>query len=427
MRTAFGRGGMARGAVVLGSGTAVAGVLTTLTAPAITRLYDPSELGQYGLLAAFVNIAAVTLTFRLEMAIVSCPSREEAARVALLAMLIVPVMTVLSTTVLLAFIILPIGPYAELPAPWAFLVPIPLGAIGLVSVLRYWVVRREDYVPLSQLAVIQSGVRGIGQAGLGLLQVGALGLFLGDVLGRAAGITRLLFRELPDIAKSAGWPTWRSARAMLARYRHYPALSLPSSFVNTLAGALALPLIGQFYGLDAAGYYLLVQTLFAGPVAVVGLSVADVFHGRVAALARDAPERVASVFLRTAGTLSAIAIPVGAATFLLAPLLFPLIFGSEWQPAGYAAAALAPRMVVHMMVSPLSRIVYVYNGQGSKLIFDVALLSLSVASLTGAKLLNLPLVPALSLFALADVVAYAIYAGILWNLVRRSTRAEGSE
>ena len=418
---------MARGAMVLGSGTAVAGVLTTVTAPAITRLYDPSELGQFGLLAAFINIAAVTLTFRLEMAIVSCPSREEAASVALLAMLIVPVTALVATTVLLVFIILPIGPYAGLPAGWALLVPIPLCAIGLVSVLRYWVVRREDYVPLSQLAVIQSGVRGIGQVGLGFLQVGALGLFLGDVLGRVAGITRLLVRELPDIAKSAGWPTWRSARSMLARYRKYPALSLPSSFVNTLAGALALPLIGQFYGLDAAGYYVLVQTLFAGPVAVVGLSVADVFHGRVASLARDAPERVASVFLRTAGTLGAIAIPIGAATLLLAPLLFPLVFGSEWQPAGYAAAALAPRMVVHMIVSPLSRVVYVYDGQGSKLIFDAALLTLSIASLTGAKLLNLPFVSALALFALADLVAYALYAAILWRLVRRSTRSKVPE
>lgn len=418
---------MARGTMVLGGGAAAAGVLTALTAPAITRLYSPDQLGQFGLVVGFLNIAAVTLTLRLEMAIVSAPSEEEAGRVALLGMLILPFSTVLATAVLVILIVLPVGPYGALPAAWILLVPIPVAAIGLMGVLRYWVVRRQDYVPLSQLAILQSAARGGSQIGLGFLQIGALGLLLGDLVGRIAGVTRLMALEFPAIVASAGQPAWRGARTLLARYWKFPAFSLPSSFVDTLAGTLALPIISQFYGLEAAGYFVLVETVFSLPMIVVGRSVADVFHGRAAAMARNAPERVAPLFLRTAGTLGVIAIPVGAAALFLAPAAFPLVFGAEWQTAGYVAAALAPRMVVQLIVSPLSRLVFVYEGQEAKLIFDVAVLTLTVTSLTGAHLLGLPFLTALVLLALADLVAYTLYAGILWRLIRRSADVESAE
>ena len=391
---------MVRGTVVLGGGAAVAQLVTVAAAPVITRLYDPSELGQFGLVVAFLNVSAVTLSLRLEMAIVSSPSREEAARVALLAMLILPLTTIAATAVLLVLIVAPIGPYASLPVAWTLLLPIPLAAVGLVSVLRYRVVRRQDYVPLSQIAVIQSAARGAGQVGLGFLQFGALGLFLGDLLGRVAGTTRLLIRELPDIRASAGRPAWHGARSLLVRYWKFPAYSLPSSFIDTLAGVLPLPLIGQFYGLEAAGYYSLVQTVFALPLTLVARSVADVFHGHVATLARDAPGRVGSLFLRTAGALAAIGVPIGVAVFVLAPALFPFVFGEQWQTAGYVAAVLAPRMVVQMIVSPLSRIVFVYQGQEAKLIFDVVVLSLTIAGLTAANLLGLPFLAAMAVLTL---------------------------
>jgi O-antigen/teichoic acid export membrane protein len=319
----------------------------------------------------------------------------------------------------------PVGPYAQIPVTWTLLVPIPLAAIGLVSVLRYWVVRRQDYVPLSQIGIIQSAARGVGQVSLGFLQFGALGLLLGDLLGRIAGTTRLLIREVPDIMSSARRPAWRGARSLLMSYWKFPAFSLPSSFIDTLAGVLPLPLIGQFYGLEAAGYYALVQTVFALPFTVVARSVADVFHGRVATLARDAPGQVASLFLRTAGALAGIGLAIGLAVFVLAPALFPFVFGQQWQTAGYVAAVLAPRMVVQLIVSPLSRIVFVYQGQEAKLLFDVAVLTLTIAGLAGAKLLGLPFLAALAILAGTDLVAYGLYCGILWNLIRRSTAGEG--
>jgi O-antigen/teichoic acid export membrane protein len=262
---------------------------------------------------------------------------------------------------------------------------------------------------------------------MGFLHGGAFGLVLGDLLGRVAGITRLLLRELPDILASAGRPYWRglgALRALFGRHWKFPIFSLPSSFINTLAGSFALPLVGQFYGLQAGGYYILVQTVFAVPLGIVAGSVADVFHGRVAALARDEPERVASLFLRTAAALGVIGISIGVATIFLGPTAFPIVFGEQWRTAGSVAAVLAPRMVVQMVVSPLSRVIFVYEGQEAKLIFDIALLILTIASLTGANLVGLPFLAALFMLALANLVAYGLYAVILWRLIRRSTRVE---
>lgn len=416
------RRGMVRGTVVLAGGTAAAQLFTVAAAPFITRLYDPAQVGQFGLVLTFISVAAVILSLRLEMAIVSCPTDHEAARLARLAILLVPLSTLASTAVFLALVTLPIGPYGEIPAWWTLLIPVPLIAFGLIGVLRYWVVRRQEYGPLSQLTIAQSGVRAVVQVALGALQSGGIGLFVGDLVGRSVGVIRLALTELPAITASASGTRALDGRDLLSKYWRFPLISVPSSFVNVLAGAVSIPLIGQLYGLEATGYYVLVQTVFAVPATVVATSVADVFHGRLGELRHAAPAQASQLFLRTAGVLAMIAGSIAVLIAVAAPGLFPVVFGARWDTAGIMAAVLALRMFVQMVVSPLSRAVYVYQGQAIKLIFDVLVLASTVGALTIAKLQGFSLIGAVATLAVTHAAVYAFYGLLMWNLVRKGER-----
>lgn len=414
-------GGVGRHAMVLAGGATVAQLLAAAAFPLLTRLYGPPELGQFGLVMAFLHLAAVGLTLRLEMAVVSAPSDPEAARVASAAIVIVPIAATASAAIFFLLIVASIGRYGELAPAWALLVPIPLIAMGLLAVLRSWMVRRQAFAPLSQIAMIQSGVRAGTQVTMGFLGVGSLGLVLGDLIGRAAGVSRLALRELPAIAAAGGGISGGGALDVLRRYWKYPVYSLPSSFLNALPHALVVPIVGQFYGIGLAGQYVLVGTVFAVPLAIVGASVADAFHGRIAELARVSPAAAMGFFVRTVGALALAGIVMGTAVFLGAPTVFPWLFGDEWQTAGYVAAVTAPRMVMHLIVSPVSRVIYVYGGQEAKLLFDSLLLIAIVGSLLTGYLLHLSFIAALAVLTAADVFTYAVYGGILWRLVHRSS------
>ena len=416
------RRGMVRGTIVLAGGTAVAQLFTAVAAPFITRLYNPAEVGQFGLVLTFVNVAAVVLSLRLEMAIVSCPTDDEAARLARLAILLVPLATLASTLVFLALVLVPIGPYGEIPAWWTLLIPIPLVAFGLIGVLRYWVVRRQEYGPLSQLSLVQSGVRAVSQVALGAVQAGAAGLFVGDLVGRSVGVVRLAAAELPAINSSAARTRASDARALLRTYWRFPVISVPSSFVDVLAASVPIPLIGQLYGLEAAGYYVIVQTVLAAPAAVVATSVADVFHGRLGDLRHAAPAQARTLFLRTTGVLAVIAGSIALLIALTAPAVFPFVFGARWGTAGTMAAVLALRMFAQLVVSPLSRVVYVYEGQTSKLVFDILVLLGTTGALSIAKLQGFSILGAVATLAITDAVVYGVYWVVMWNLIRTGAR-----
>ena len=61
-----------------------------------------------------------------------------------------------------------------------------------------------------------------------------------------------------------------------------------------------------------------------------------------------------------------------ALLYLLAPWLFPLVFGATWHDAGYYARALTPWLFMSVMTSPISNIFIVTERQSRLLAFAVA-------------------------------------------------------
>ena len=215
-------------------------------------------------------------------------------------------------------------------------------------------------------------------------------------------------------------------RELFRRYWRFPLVSVASSFVDVLASAVPIPLIGQLYGLEAAGYYVLVLTVLSAPASVVASSVADVFHGQLSEVKHTGgTEGSRLLFLRTARALALTATAISLPVAIAAPVIFPFVFGARWETAGTLAVVMSARLFAQLVVSPLSRVVYVYEGQTSKLLFDGAILITTVGSLSVAHLLGFTLVGAVAALAVTDLAVYGLYALVLWNLVR-SGREEPS-
>lgn len=405
---------------MLAGGTATAQVINVVMSPVITRLFDPADVGRIGLYLVFIDLASVGLLLRFETALVNGRSDREAAQLAVLAFGALPVTAVGASFLFFFLVHQAIGGFQALPesgAPWMVL---SLGLAGVTATLRYWLVRTNRLRPISQAVVVQNASRAGAQVGFGAIGMDWLGLLAADLLGRGAGLVLVLRAAGRAIVESAGPLRELPARALLRRYWRFPILSLPSSFLDAFALALPTPLIASLYGVEAAGLFVLVQMVLALPTAVIGASVADAFHGRIAQLARESPTLAVGLFRRTGVALFALGAPITIIIMIAGPFGFDLVFGPRWHATGPLVVAMAPWALASLVVSPLSRIVFVYEGQALKIGYDVVVLVIVFWSLTWSAQNGLDLAGAVVTLSVTRVLAYAAYLLLLIRLMRQA-------
>jgi O-antigen/teichoic acid export membrane protein len=413
------RRGFGRSVLVLAGGAAGAQLINAAASPVLTRLYTPFEIGQLGLFLAFMYVASVGLSLRYEQALTVPKSNDEAAGLALLAIGIVPVTALVATLVLVLLGTLQVAGFETLPAIAWPLALVGLIAFGVFGVLRYWLIRLNEYRAISEVQIAQSLGRAAGQTVFGIAGLGVTGLLLSDVIGRALGLARMLRAAVPSI--TAGRPQSRRAVLALAReYWRFPVLGVPSSLLNAVAFSLPVPLLAAAYALPVAGYFALVQRVLGLPMTIIGSSVADALLARMSEHARHDPSLALPLFRRTALALAAIGIPIALVVALFAPTLFAWIFGEEWRTAGQMAALMAPWYFAALVVSPLSRVALVYQGQAGKLVYDVVSFAAVVVSLLGGAAIGLDALGAIGVLSILQILAYGVYFVVLYRLVTRA-------
>lgn len=413
------RPGFVQNVLILAGGAAGAQLVNVAVAPVLTRLYAPTEIAQLGLFLAFVSVGAIVASLRYEQALVVAQSPADAARLGRLAALLAIPAAIVGMVTGYLLVTYAIAGFGELPLVVIPLVGIAIVAAGWFAILRYWLVRGHAYRVIAEVQLAQSVVRGGGQTVLGLLGFSVFGLIASDALGRLAGLFRMFRASRVALGEASAAPS--SSMAALAReYWRFPALGVPSSLVNALAVVLPVPILAGTYGLVVAGYFVLVQRVLSLPLGVIGASVGDALFARVAEQARDAPDRVGSTFRRTGLMLVVIAVPVAAVLALVATPVFSVAFGAEWGEAGRMAGLLSPWLGAALVVSPLSRVVLVFQGQGSKLLYDLAALVAAAVGILVPWGLGMDWPDAMLSFAGMQVLAYAIYFVVLVRLVRRA-------
>ena len=389
-----------RGVLAIAGGTALAQVAGVLFLPLLTRLYSPEALGLWGLFVSFLGVASVAATLRYEVAIVAASSEEEALALTRSTLALAVVMGFLGVLVLELMRRADLLGYGALPS-WVA----PLGFAALTGTawgmaLRYYAVRQGAFGLVGRFAVAQGVIRPVSQ--ILLSPAGVEGLLLGETVGRFLGLTAL-WRVLP---RTSG-PWWHLD--VLLRFRSFPLLQLPSSFLDMLALMAPVPVFVALYGPAVGGALALAQKAVGLPVSLVGGAVADVFYGRAAELARADSERVRPFLVQTSARLLLMALPFGLALGIAAPFLAPWVFGEPWALAGEMMSIMAPWMVAQLVVSPVSRVVFLSRFPWAKLVYD----ALSVLAVGALFIVHLSPEEALWLLTWLYVALYALYWVIL--------------
>lgn len=398
----------------MASGTALGQFWLIAATPLLSRLYTPADFGMFGVFTAFIAVVSVAATLRLEMALPAAgDDAEEADLVVTILLVIVPVSLVLGALLwpLTRFDVLGLG---VLPTRAAGLASVTVLAVGLSNSLRYLQTRRRRFDVVGRAMSLQGFARGLVPVMLYPASLGWSGLALGDTLGRLFGVRPMLSGVGEMVRARLQTYRMQDARATLRRHQNFLRILLPSSLVDATAAALPLPIIARLFGLEAAGEYALVTRIAAAPGALIGNSIADVFHGHFVQWRQTGAGTARSELNRTARRLLAASMIIYVPAALLAPALFPIVFGEQWQRAGWTFAVMAPFLAIGLVVSPLSRVLIVTDRMQYKLLVDGLFLVVPCTVLWFAA--DRGYLVALTLFAIAGSGVFLVY----WLLIRRA-------
>lgn len=403
-----------RSVAAVAGGTALAQAIGVLASPIITRLYTPKDMALLGLFLSFLGVASVVTTLRYEVAVVAARSEEEARALAIGSLVISAGLSLLAVAAFEFLRQRDIFGYG-LFSPWAsWLAGLALVATSWGIILRYSVIRMGFFQVVGRFTFLQALWRVLAQMGLAFL--GSAGLVLGEAVGRWAGLKSLWRVFVRSI------PFWGIAWGTLWRYKRYPLVQLPSSFLDTLALMAPVPVFTFVFGATAGGELALAQRIVGLPVALVGGSVADVFYGRAAELLRTRPRGFIAFFLGAAMRMWALGVALGVALWIVGPWITVRVFGPQWEETGLMLRAMAPWMAAQLAVSPVSRVVFLSSYSWIKLVYDFSSLLI----------VGLPLwwkansaVSALFLMAWAKVVVYVLYFLVLLAIVKELSYPHG--
>ncbi|QPF72711.1 oligosaccharide flippase family protein [Roseateles sp. DAIF2] len=348
-------GGLWRSTLTLLAGGALAQALPLLLGPWLTRLYSPTEFGQFALMWTLATNVAVVGCARYEFAL---PLERDDGAAALLMGLCLRVLLGVTAACIAAGLLLWVWRGGEL----ALALPLAVLAGAAAQGMTLWATRQQRFAQLAAARVLQYGGAAVLQLALGLAGIGAWGLMLGPVL---AGLAAALLLARP--APVGGWRVLVAQRgaelkAIARRHRDFPLLNTPHAFAGALQDSLALLIITGLSGDAAAGYWALALRYLKAPAGLVGGALSQTLYPRLVRAA-DAAEALA-VVRQVMAALAALALPLLVALLLWGPQLFAWVFGERWMDAGHLAQALAPYIALHFIASPLSVATMAWQAQG---------------------------------------------------------------
>ncbi len=399
---------MLSGIFLIGTGSLLAQIIGIILMPIITRLYNPQDFGLFAVYLSIISIIMVIASLKYELAIPIPKDDIVASNLLILCLLLISI----TTSIMIIFVyifgipfLILIGAYGLNPYLW--LVIIDFFVIGIYQVFIYWAIRRRNYGIITYTKIYQSFGGNISKIIFGFLSFGPLGLMLGDLISQICGIGKVISRTWKDDKILFKDCSIKGIYSAALEYRKFPLFSCSSAIINTIAFQIPVILISSLYGFKEVGYYTLSYSIIFLPGSLICAGIAQVFLGEVTKIMRDDRKKLESLYLSVTYKLAIIIIPLISIIALIAPFVFPIIFGEKWLDAGIYCLPLALLAISNFIISPTSSL-EVYGFNHWKLLWDICRTVLVIVCFFIGSQIRLPIISTLWAYAILMVLAYII-------------------
>lgn len=343
----------------LASSSTFAILISLLTLPIITRLYEPSVFGEFQLLLSILTLFSVISTFKYEMAIALSKSDKEANYVFTINLILLLLTTMLFLVVFYFFsswILTLLN--ANVLEPYIFLLAIGIFLSGLVQIARETLVRSKKFnrIAKNRVAEIASS-QGIAIS-IGLVSPNFIGLFISQITGYFISIFLALRHNTLKIEISL-----KRLKLVFIKYIDFLKYNTPSVFLNTLSIQLPIFFIAKYFGAEYVGYYILAIKIIDVPLGVIGGAISQVYYKEAIDKYKISNYELLNLYTATLKKLLIIIIIPSIFFAFFADKLIVFLLGVGWEKTAYIMTVLIIWKFFEFLISPISTTLTVANMQ----------------------------------------------------------------
>lgn len=400
------QGGFLKSVGVLVGGTVFAQGIAVLSLPILTRLYSPSEFSIFAVYTSLLGILGVISCLRFEIAIPISQDDKEAVALVFLALISNVIITILITLFIYFFsteILFLLKQEAFTKLVWL----IPVGTLfsGLYIAFQYWATRKKKFTIIAKTRMVQA-ISGVSvQVVMGIASFSVIGLIFGQIVKVSAGLYQLVICFWQDAKKYLKDIKLEYLKITFKKYDQFPKYSTLEALANSAGIQLPIILIATISISSEAGYLMLAMQVMMIPMQLIGNAVSQVYLGdasekyKVGELSQYTKQCILKLLKIGLIPLTLISI--------LAPIIFPYIFGAEWKRAGDMVLWMLPWFIMQLLVSPISMSLSVTGNQKIGFILQIFGLFLRVGGLFLISLYSTKYI--FEYYAISGFVFYGLY------------------
>lgn len=366
-------------------GTSIGQLIMMGTSPVITRIYTPDALGLLGLFNFALSVLGPAAAMSYPMAIVLARGRSDSFYAARLSIVLSVALCAVTAAALVALDFFGQNGFA-LPRFW-YLLPVAVLLTGLMQVSQQLAVRDARYTAIATVAILQALAVSAARIGGGLLRpVGEMLVVISALgPGLAGGLLSIYNLRKASKASSRLRPLALAhetlkLRTVAAKFKDLALLRTPQSILSAVAMGLPVALLGYFDGPSAAGHYSLAVQVLMLPSVLVGTAIANAFFPRFARSRPDQGQR-GRMLAGTTAFMAVLGIFPHLALLFAGPMLFSVVFGSDWETAGLYSQLLSVWLFLWFCSRPAMNAVSVLKLEGFLLSWEISAVLLRAAAM----------------------------------------------
>lgn len=384
--------------MILSSG--IAQVILIITTPIITRLYSPTEFGEFTIFSNIAMILIPIINARYDLLIVNTKDDRSANILSQISFLI----SLLILLILIPIFAISAWLYPNFILDFIFII-IMLFLVSLTNIFTNYLNKERKYKVLSLINVFRAGSMALLQIIFGLLALGSLGLIIGFSLSYIAGITLgyKTFKKHFNIVRDK-----EETKALFLENKNQLVYSTPSILLNSLSFSVVVFFIGILYTNTEVGIYGMAIRVLGIPVTIISLGLSKIFMQQ----ANDyyiEYGNFRNLLLKFSSILVIVSIILYVPLYLFSEELVNILLGHSWVDAITVIKIVIPLFVIRLIVSTVSLSVIVLQKQQLELILQALFLIGTTATFVISKMLNLTFLNFVSINTVVLIVSYMIF------------------
>lgn len=351
------------------TGTVLAQVINMIMLPVLTQyFYSPEAFGEFNLYMRLVGFVSGIAAARFEM---SLPLPKYDGHSYLLYRLSLRIALIsMAAMVVAGGVYLLIQPDTIFDLPFLAISLVSTFFVVFINLGTNWSIRKKAYRAISRQKIVgalsSNGLRVV----FAFLSFGSIGLILGTMLGYMLSS----FWYIADYFKLSqkGFRNYsvKKNKVLVKEYREFPLINLPHVSLDLGRELLVAMFVAQYFGLEVFGWFSVSHAILKMPIALVGVSIGQVFYGRTTELVNQG-KPVYALLRKTMLTLILLSIVPFMIVFFFGEPIFEFVLGTDYAESGRYSEIMAIWLMLLFVVSPTSNLSLVLRRQKEYFILGI--------------------------------------------------------